>query len=424
MTPLSQLLEKWLLRRPLIVALFDQGFSESIRESRRGFLQFTAARSHDELDGLKLPSICLAEVTTDAGIHCFLGIVQSKMAVTTFESRVSFQSLKPFWQISLSEILLRLPDRRFATLLEGKLNQSNFLTQLSPKLSTEIGKLLAEHNAAKLDQIAQQLPRFRPVSTPEWEQRDAVKTALAAFGMTESEAQEYEIATAQTPNRKLEDYVIWKDASGIPGFDLVRRFESGHRVFVKGEERLDIFLANKGPLELMMGVDLIYINATQGNTVMVQYKMLERDKDDEDKTTWIFRPDGQFEKERLRMTIPPVNEAREDYRLNRIPFYFKFVKRHSAVDHTQSYVISNEHLELLLSSPAAIGPRGGIRITYEALGGSYLRESDFISLIRSGYIGTHRIETTALQPIIEAVANGDRALVLAWEQLGHRRPST
>ena len=46
----------------------------------------------------------------------------------------------------------------------------------------------------------------------------------------------------------------------------------------------------------------------------------------------------------------------------------------------------------------------------------YLREADFVGLIRSGYIGTHRIESDALYPIIAEVAKGNRALVLAWQK--------
>ena len=47
---------------------------------------------------------------------------------------------------------------------------------------------------------------------------------------------------------------------------------TGLAVFKNGNERLDVYTANKGPLEKMLGVDLIYMNETVGNTVMVQYK--------------------------------------------------------------------------------------------------------------------------------------------------------
>jgi len=55
-------------------------------------------------------------------------------------------------------------------------------------------------------------------------------------------------------------------------------------------------------------------------------------------------------------------------------------------------------------------------MSYEALDGTYLREADITGLIRSGYVGTHGAETTALATIIDAVANGNMALVLAWQR--------
>lgn len=44
------------------------------------------------------------------------------------------------------------------------------------------------------------------------------------------------------------------------------------------------------------------------------------------------------------------------------------------------------------------------------------READMLSLICSGYVGTHRAETKALATIISQVAKGDKALVLAWQR--------
>lgn len=39
-----------------------------------------------------------------------------------------------------------------------------------------------------------------------------------------------------------------------------------------------------------------------------------------------------------------------------------------------------------------------------------------LGLIRSGYIGTHQGETDALKTIIQKVAEGNKALVFAWQQ--------
>ena len=46
----------------------------------------------------------------------------------------------------------------------------------------------------------------------------------------------------------------------------------------------------------------------------------------------------------------------------------------------------------------------------------YLREDSMIGLIRSGYIGTHRAETEALEVLIKEASEGNKAIVLAWQQ--------
>lgn len=116
-----------------------------------------------------------------------------------------------------------------------------------------------------------------------------------------------------------------------------------------------------------------------------------------------------------RMSLPAFQGEITDYRLSRNPFFFKFVKRKIVADSHQSFLVSLDHLKQVLASPEAKGPKGGIRLSYDALDGTYLREADMISLIRSGYVGTHRAETEALATIISNVAEGDRALVLAWQ---------
>lgn len=147
---------------------------------------------------------------------------------------------------------------------------------------------------------------------------------------------------------------------------------------------------------------------------MVQYKMLEEDK--KAKGDWHFRPDKQLRDEIARMKIPAIQVATSDYRLSRNPFFFKFVKRKIVDDSHQSFLVSLDHLNHILASPAAKGPKGGVRMSYDALEGTYLSEADMTGLIRSGYVGTHGAETAALATIIDAVAKGNKAVVLAWQQ--------
>ncbi len=165
----------------------------------------------------------------------------------------------------------------------------------------------------------------------------------------------------------------------------------------------------------MLGVDLIYINETKGNIVMVQYKMLEEARRRDGSSDWLFRPDNQFQSEVIRMQIPPSQGAITDYRLNSSPFFFKFVKRKLTGSSPTSFLVSLDHLNRILTSPEAQGAKGAIRVSYDTLDGTYLRQADMISLISSGYVGTHRTETEALATIIDEVSRGNRAVVLAWQ---------
>ena len=167
----------------------------------------------------------------------------------------------------------------------------------------------------------------------------------------------------------------------------------------------------------MLGVDLIYINDTKGNIVMVRYKMLEEERQRNGYSDWLFRPDDQFRVEVARMQMPASQEAMMDYRLNSSPFFFKFVKRKLIGSLPTSFLVSLDHLKQFLASPEAQGPRGAVRVSYHTLDGTYLRQDDMISLISSGYVGTHRTQTEALATIIDEVSRGNRALVLAWQKL-------
>ena len=348
---------------------------------------------------------------------------------------LKLQSLK---LASLDAIGVQLTESLFRTKLKQKLEAPYLAQSLSPQLSAAIVEALAAdpENRKAIEAAAFHIPKLRKIASAEWEQFDAIKTAMAAFGISKSAFPEiihvpadsdstlnyldsHYAPTEEEPAEAsvLEDNVIAKDASLIPGFELIEKHMTGRAVFFNSGERLEVYTANKGPLEEMLGVDLIYVNEATGNMVMVQYKMLTTHTDPVTvKTDWIFRPDDQFKLEVGRMKLLPVKAKADDYRLHRSPFFFKFVKRKGDGETHASFVVSLDHLNQYLDSAKSKGPKGGVRISFESLEGVYLRETDLLGLIRSGYVGTHRIETDALKPIIKAVSEGKRALVLAWQK--------
>ena len=415
---------QWVEKKPLILIRFDEAISESLLNSKNGFEHLTIAKPHSVFKGFNLPTICLLEIQEYDATECYLATATRKTAVSTFDSRLTIRKLRSVVPSSLQEIGEMVIDTRMKRLLNDKLASTGEFSSLSPKLSAHLIHLLAQEpeNLASLEVALSQLPKLRRISHVNWAQEDAIHSAMAAFGLRANETP-VEVVLKREASTGLsligphlyEDNVIHTDASRLPGFKLVAKDITGRAVFEKRDERLVIYTANKLPLEKMLGVDLVYINETRDNIVMVQYKLLEEVRSQNENQDWQFRPDEQLRDEIARMRLPAFHGEVTDYRLSRNPFFFKFVKRKVVNDSHQSFVISLDHLNQILASPEARGPKGGIRVSYDTLDGTYLRDTDMINLIRSGYVGTHRAETKALAAIISEVVKGNKALVLAWQ---------
>lgn len=416
-------LTKWAQKKPLILIRFDEAQSESLHNSRQGFEQLTLVKSHSALQAIKLPTLCLIEIYEDDATKCYLATATRKAAVSTFDTRLTLKKLTAVKPDSLQTLETLVTDARMKRLLKDRLPDDGEINNLSPKLSACLVEILAadSRNQAALEVALSQLPQLEPRADTNWAQNDAIHTAMSAFGIRSGVLPDQIVLKSGTSSglgligtHLYEDNVVHHDASRLPGFDAISSDVTGRAVFRKGDEQLVIYTANKLPLEKMLGVDLIYINETRGNIVMVQYKMLEQGTQQKSRD-WLFRPDSQLCAEMDRMRIPDIEGAPDDYRMSRNPFFFKFVKRKIIDDTHQSFFVSLDHLNQILASRKARGPRGGVRISYEALSGTYLREADMLSLIRSGYVGTHKGETEALATIIQKVAKGNGAIVLAWQ---------
>lgn len=163
------------------------------------------------------------------------------------------------------------------------------------------------------------------------------------------------------------------------------------------------------------------MNEVHHSIIMVQYKMLKFENEQ-----WVYRVDHQFNKEIERMDKLNdflINNIRhlaeiDDYRLNSTPFFLKFVKSTTDLNKEPAFfVISLEHFKHIKNLDICKGVREGVvRIDYSALSGRYLRSSNFMELINSGYIGTYRIESEILQFIIDSLAEGNRDFLLAWKR--------
>ena len=342
----------WVKKKPMILIRLDEAFSESLHNSRQGFEHLTMVKPHFIFQAVKLPTPCLLEVQEDDATKCYLATATRKAAVSTFDSRITLKKLRVLKPDSIESLESLVTDSRMKRLLRDRLPDEGGITNLSPKLSAHLVELLAadSQNQAALDTALSLLPRLRRVTNTTWAQEDAIKSAMVAFGIRSSALPDQVILKKGASSglgligaHLYEDNVVHSDASRLPGFDAVSTDVTGRAVFRKGDERLVIYTANKLPLEQMLGVDLIYINETRGNIVMVQYKMLEEDKQDKNNRDWIFRPNQQLRDEIARMQLPNLAGPFSDYRLSRNPFFFKFVKRKVIEDTHQSFFVSLDH---------------------------------------------------------------------------------
>jgi hypothetical protein len=406
----------------LLLLCLDEDTSTSLEESRQGANRFSLTVRHDVLSHMRAPCLCLLYLTKGNHRSAHLGITKSKRAVTTLDSAVQIVSVEGVKPSKPADIVNLLPKQPFRARLEQDLlGQVSVLSEgVSREVVTQIAAI--DDNRHHLERLAYHLLRSDALPIHTQMQMDAIALALAAFGLdkdakaasisfdgkADGSLQFYEI------DHILEDNLIAHDARAIPGYNLVKSDATGHAVFVSGQERLDVYTANRTPLEKAFGVDLVYVNVSKGNVVMVQYKMLEREgpSGENGPPTWVFRPDKQFAAEKSRMAAFRKLTSQGDYRLNAEPFYFKFAKRFQGPAQG-GILLPREHLDLFLTSGKAVGPQGSPRVCYDALEGRYLRETEFLGLIRSGYIGTHAVDTNFLVPLIEAIIKGKQALIYA-----------
>jgi hypothetical protein len=415
-------------KRPLAIFRFSEEEWWDISNSRRGTGHFTVARSHASLEHVRAPTACLIFADEFGGDgHAFFALLSSRSPVSTLDTRVTIEHVHQMLPSTEEGLVALVTDKALATNLRTRLAEGGTVARLSPALSTHLIDRLAEleGNRGAMRSLIASLDVPRAYSGTGALQEDAVHMALRAFGITPYDAarsvdmvEGRETALARVNIR--EDAVIEHDARHIPLFRLAGSDLTGRAVFENGGERLEVITANKRPLEEVLGVDLIYLNAIKQTIVMVQYKMLEAD-DDQDDTDWIYRPDDQFAKEieRMKRFARARSPGPLEYRINPQVFYLKFVRRDALLG-KQAITIPIDHYEVLRKDPSCKGRKGAFRISYDALDGRYLRQKPFLELIRAGYIGAHAETTADLARLVNATLKDDRAVVAAIHSFAER----
>jgi len=416
---------------PICVLLLSDSESEKLEESRFGFESFSVTRLTASLAGVKKGDFCLVISTEDGNtgsVH--LCIVHSKRVVATTGSQLKLSHGRSLDHSTPDEIRSSLRTSQLRRLWDERVFPETDFVRLSKKLGEAVCELLRSNNPGVIEGMLAGRTTKAGLSGGKRLQATVLRDVLSILNVDTRESPDSfwvrdrdasALTTLQANGRLLEDRVIEHDARYMPGWELAYSDMTGFAEYRQGGSVLTIFTANRGLVERATGADLIYINYPLGNAVLIQYKMFERERQKvggRGSNRFTFRPDGQFRSELSRMkSISLSPPGADDYRLNSSPFFFKFVRRIESDLSNAGSVISLEHLEALLDDPKTKGAKGGICLDFSHLEGRYLRKVGLVELVRSGYVGSSRLDTRKFQQVIDlAVAKENSNAVIACEQ--------
>jgi len=378
-----------------------------------------------------MPLLCLIGSDREGITH--LGMGRRGIRAGTSMSRLNVDSFLPLQNPITPDRIIEIIPARSIPWVSDRFSDGGLFTPKSfdyvvealNRLSPESREFIERFGLARAERIGLLSEKTQESLAY---QKQAVMTALAVAGMDRDELLSWspprdgapESFLDGLPNSRLrEDPMVINDMMKVPGFDLVRTLPYGAAIFESETERLTVVLANRLALEVQTGTDLIYYNETFKSFVMVQYKAMERDGNDN-----VFRlPNAQLKAEIERMEkllcdfqACNPNDSRDGFRLNENPFFIKICPRvvfePDTIELVSGMYLPLDYWRFLELHPSLIGPQGGLRVTYENVG-RYLNNTEFINLVAKAWIGTNVNQSEILIPIIREVIETGKAVVIA-----------
>lgn len=338
--------------------------------------------------------------------------------------------------VPASDIVSRLPKRNQAYTKKrftegGLLTEKSFaavvdtLRQLSPGCSKIVERYSSERTERvnRLSSAAREQLAF---------QKEALLTALAIAGIGRDEVQQW-APPSVTPTsfldglpkiRLREDQMIVHDLMHIPGFEMLTSTPHNAAIFDSESERLTVILANRLPLEKQTGTDLIYFNETYKSFVLVQYKAMEHEDDDNGVPHAVFRlPNIQLTEELKRMDSLLAqlrscnsNALRDGFRLTDNPFFLKLCPRlvfnPDDVRLVPGMYLPLDYWKLIEQDAAIVGSRGGRQVTYENVG-RHFDNSAFSTVVAKAWVGTTPSQSAVLGEVIRITLETGKAAAFA-----------
>ena len=189
-------------------------------------------------------------------------------------------------------------------------------------------------------------------------------------------------------------------------------------------KRLVVMSVNKKPIELELGVDLLYWDQFHDSFTFIQYKRLEKvtSQGPSGGSEWVYTRRAEIQKQlKLMPTGQGSAAVANEWRAFGTPFWFKFV-RGDAGSKLDDKTLKGMHvpadwLRLAMTDETLrSGPKGGFRVTYNNT--KYLGRSAFTQLISRGFVGTAGARSKAFKKVLKN--SKDRELIIAvrtdWQQ--------
>jgi hypothetical protein len=359
------------------------------------------------------------------------------MSAGTGLTRLNMQDLEPLAHpIAFDELKSGVPTRVQAH-LERVLTGGGILP---PKTLGAFVDRIVELDASVSGRLArysqhrrEALRRFEPRAKANLAfQKESLGIALEISGISKDELLAWQ--PVDSPQQSFldglpgvqvrEDAMLLADFSTVPGFEAIGEvMHCASKVFKKVENpavRLTVIMANRLPLEQQTGADLIYFNEAYRSFVMVQYKAMEKGKDEAE---FRWQADDQFVKEIARMDKLLVELSKiqsgsdpDGYRFSDNPFFLKFCPR-VVFNPDDKGLFKGIYLPLDLWKRADAagklkGVRGGNLLTFANVG-RRINNSDFVALVSESWVGTSIEQSAILGQLIREVLSTGRTVTLA-----------
>lgn len=353
-------------------------------------------------------------------------VTRSRFRVATGWHRLRYVRQCRIAPLSLDELLAAVPARLRGT-VESRAAFGGVLTEKSADAVVKAFARLRPPEAGELRRLlgahAPPAGRLRGDGLQATAQEaDAVRLAIDIAGIPRKALRdvrpdgESSFLSRLEWVRASEDAAITYDGMRFLDFDRIES-PSGIVTFASGQERLVVVNVNRQPLERTTGADLVYINEPRESFVLVQYKAMRREGDDNPRL--VYRPDAQLaaELKRMRAIKTGVNDGTPDsYRLHPGTCFLKLCKPVVRLDRTQDLVsgmyLPLDYYDALTSSGAVRGPRDGLAFTYKNVG-RHVGNDLFVALVRGGWVGSRGASSKRLQELVVAGLEADRSVTVA-----------